>query len=137
MTANKHIKDPHPGEKYSIIDTYTEKYEGNFNDLNGNSKFLIFLDHLNSYEEFNVPHGSLYLTYDTNTVMISDVKLNHYLTKSWEEYKNRIYVRGEPGNRYWVRHIEDFFEINKDLLPYKEQLLKECSELKPKYNDHE
>lgn len=49
--------------------------------------------------------------------------LNHYFTKSWEEWCNRFLVRGDilPG----TRKIEDFFECNKDMLSKKDKLLKE------------
>ena len=132
MTASGHIKDPHPNQKYSIVKTYTNKMNYEFKDLNYNSKSLIFMNKLDSCEEFDSPHGPgpCIKSYT------SKFKLNHYLTKSWEEYKYRIFFRGEPANRNWTRHIEDFFEINKDLLPYKEQLLKESENLEYKYNDY-
>ena len=52
--------------------------------------------------------------------------INHYFTKSWEEWKTKILERGDayPGNR----KIFEFFEINKDMLPLKEQLMSEITE---------
>ena len=52
--------------------------------------------------------------------------LNHYFTKSWEEWKYKILERGDtfPGNR----KIEQFFLLNKDMLPIKEQLMSEVKE---------
>jgi hypothetical protein len=54
--------------------------------------------------------------------------INHYFTKSWEEWKIKILDRGDsfPGNR----KIEHFFQLNKDLLPMKEILLKEINNKK-------
>ena len=47
--------------------------------------------------------------------------LNHYFTKSWEEWKFKLLSRGDnfPGNR----KIEHFFHLNKDMLPLKNDLL--------------
>ena len=52
--------------------------------------------------------------------------LNHYFTKSWEEWKTKILDRGDvcPNNR----KIEEFFLYNTDMLPFKEQLLSEVTE---------
>ena len=54
--------------------------------------------------------------------------LSHYITKSWEEYLWKVYVRGmHTGNRH--RKDIDFFEINPDMdydecMKIKEQILK-------------
>ena len=49
--------------------------------------------------------------------------LNHYFTKSWEEWKTKILDRGDsmPGHR----KIEDFFQLNYDMLSLKNDLLLE------------
>jgi len=133
MTASGHIKDPHPNQKYSIVKTYTDKMNHEFKDLSYNSKSLIFMSKLDSWKEFDSPHGPG----PCMNSYTSKFKLNHYLTKSWEEYKNRIYVRGEPVNKYYSRKIEHFFEINNDLLSYKNELLKECDGLISKHNVYE
>lgn len=51
--------------------------------------------------------------------------LNHYFTKSWEEWKDKLLVRGDtaPGNR----KINQFFYLNKDLEDRKEELLLDLS----------
>lgn len=49
--------------------------------------------------------------------------LAHYFTKSWEEWLNRFLVR---GSLVWGhRKPEEFFEINKDMLPLKKTLMAE------------
>ena len=54
--------------------------------------------------------------------------LKHYVTKSWEEYLWKIYVRGmHCGNSH--RKDVDFFEINKDMLP----MYDECMAFKKEY----
>lgn len=48
--------------------------------------------------------------------------LSHYITKSWEEYIWKRYIRGmHSGDRH--RNDDDFFEINPDMLPLKEKLI--------------
>lgn len=48
--------------------------------------------------------------------------LSHYITKSWEEYIWKRYIRGmHSGDRH--RNDDDFFQINPDMLPLKEKLI--------------
>lgn len=48
--------------------------------------------------------------------------LKHYITRSWEEYLWKLYVRGmHCKDRH--RKINDFFEINKDMLSRRKELL--------------
>lgn len=49
--------------------------------------------------------------------------INHYVTKSWEDWVIQVMERGDvsAGNR----KIDKFFTINPDLLPQKENLLQE------------
>ena len=51
--------------------------------------------------------------------------LNHYFTKSWEEWKTKLLDRGDsfPGNR----KIMNFFQLNQDMLPLKNNLLLEIA----------
>lgn len=54
--------------------------------------------------------------------------LKHYVCRSWEEYLWKIYVRGmHCGNSH--RKDDDFFEINKDMLP----MYDECMAFKKEY----
>lgn len=46
--------------------------------------------------------------------------LNHYITKSWEEWCNRLFVRGL--NASLPRRVDEFFEYNPDMLCLKEEL---------------
>lgn len=47
--------------------------------------------------------------------------INHYFTKSWEEWKFKLLSRGDLGINN--RKITQFFCINKDMLPLKNDLL--------------
>lgn len=62
--------------------------------------------------------------------------INHYFTKSWEEWKIKILSRGDtlPGHR----KIVQFFELNPDMLPLKEKLMLDIEEqYKGEKNDKE
>lgn len=52
--------------------------------------------------------------------------IRHYFTKSWEEWKTKLLSRGDtlPGHR----KIEEFFEINPDMLHLKKELMDEVEE---------
>ena len=137
-TASGHIKDPYPNQKYSVVKTYTKVLYGynmrdklseyDYKDYNLQCKHLIYLYKLKNITDFHVPHGNACNEQE------SVFKLNHYLMKSWEEYKWRLFNKGEQV-KMWARRLEDFFELNQDLLPYKEELINECKELNYKYND--
>lgn len=49
--------------------------------------------------------------------------LKHYITKSFEEYIWKVYVRG-MHTKGAHRKMDDFFEINQDMLPMREELEK-------------
>lgn len=55
------------------------------------------------------------------TKVYDKMYLAHYITKSWEEYIWKRYVRGmHSGDRH--RSDNDFFEVNPDMLPMREEL---------------
>ena len=136
-TASGIIRDPYPGQSYSLFDTYKKTLNGynmpekltldyELRDYNLQGKHLIYLPKIKSIDYFSCPHGSI-------CYVISNFRLNHYLTKSWDEYKFRLFDRGEPIKEYG-RKIQDFFVINPDLIPYRDDLIKECESLTYKYN---
>lgn len=47
--------------------------------------------------------------------------INHYITKSWEEWVDKITKKGQIVSNY--RKLEDFFIYNEDLINKKEELL--------------
>ena len=47
-----------------------------------------------------------------NTATVDDIHINHYFTKSWEEWCNKLHKRGMFCK---YRKDEDFFELNPDL----------------------
>lgn len=53
--------------------------------------------------------------------------LNHYYTKSWEDYVDRMCKRGNMSNNY--RTFDTFFQVNPDMLDKREELLNEVRNL--------
>jgi len=49
--------------------------------------------------------------------------INHYYSKSWEDYLDRIFARGNMNNN--LRCLDLFFSVNPDMLPMKEKLVNE------------
>ena len=139
MTANGHIKDPHPGEIYSLINTYTNVCP-DIGDLNVNGKCCIFIKRVNlDTDIIYVPHWYGYCYYynsyfDNITELYPPFTLKHMLTKSWEEYCDRMFVRGEMNNYKYSKKMELFFEINPEFKDIQEELMsKETREYK--YNN--
>lgn len=55
--------------------------------------------------------------------------INHYFTKSWEEWCTRIFNRG--GTLKGHRTIDDFFIANPDMIPLKKELMESILDMKP------
>ena len=47
--------------------------------------------------------------------------INHFFTKSWEDWCDRIFSRGNMHNNY--RTLDTFFLYNKDMLPQKKDMI--------------
>lgn len=148
MTSNGYINDPYPNQKYSVLKTYKypliEDYQEYINrcnyqlqnnleidDYNLNTKNLIYLYKLNSDDEFkDIPHNAFLIT----NYVLSNYKLQHFVLKSFEEYKYKLFNKGEQINKYFSRKIDFFFKINKDLTQYKNICIKSCKNFIYKYN---
>jgi len=66
--------------------------------------------------------------HDRKTPVYGEIFLRHYITKSFEEYVNKVYIRGLFSK--WHRNYEDFFSLNPDMLDRKEELIKIGEKLK-------
>ena len=60
--------------------------------------------------------------------------INHYFTRSWEEWCNRFIIRGDiiSGNR----KLDEFFELNPDMLDMKNELMEKYKEYEEKYKNN-
>ncbi len=61
------------------------------------------------------------------------VCLNHYFTRSWEEWCDRFIKRGDIADKN--RKINQFFECNPDMLPMRHKLMEKYEEYKLNYEN--
>ena len=59
---------------------------------------------------------------DRKCICYDKMYLKHYVTRSWEEWVWKLYTRGMHCKDKH-RKIDDFFEINPDMKPMKEELI--------------
>lgn len=119
--ANGHITKP----VGSIMKNYTKIVPKTF-QLNHDCKSIVNCKLNLNLNWYRFCHSILGGIYPKSKQGVITAYINHYFTKSWEEWKYRMLKRGDlcPGNR----KILDFFIINKDLLHLKDQLLKEIKQ---------
>lgn len=70
---------------------------------------------------------------DLDKAVFKDLYIKHFITKSWEEYIYKICVRGDILKNN--RKIEEFFEVNEDMLPMKDELYLMIDDIKEKYTN--
>lgn len=75
------------------------------------------LSYNTNYKKMDIRYKLCEKTYDKAWI-------NHYFTKSWEEFLN-LRRRGDLSRNF--RKIELFFEVNKEFLPQKEELMKDLN----------
>lgn len=127
--ANGHINKP----DYSKVESFREYYtkECGYTEFDTKMHYInkkVINMHKISSKYRVLQHPPSMITY-TNTELIKDYKnptfnkiyLKHYITKSWEEYKWKLLTRGMCCKNH--RKIDDFFEMNTELLNVKEELI--------------
>ena len=77
-------------------------------------------------------HSKPIVSWDSED-MYTKCWLNHYITKSWEEWCNRLFERGQIIP---LRKPEDFFIYNPDMLSLKEELYKKNYFKSKNYTHH-
>lgn len=127
MGASGHVKKPESG----VVESYTVESElipiersYSFKSIANLSKEGLFID----------PHelvGAVNTDREASRVDLcyDKIWINHYFTKSWEEWCNRIFDRGatSPGHRT----LENFFQVNKDMEYLRKTLIESVSHKKP------
>ena len=125
--ANGYIQKPNYEGK-GLIGTYTKEISGKLPDKNDSLVKTCY--NLKLYDDrffYNQHHPNDKCNW-CNTDYKKDYKstynniyIRHYVTKSWEEYMWKIKIRGFTWGG--TRHLDTFFEINSDMLSFKQQLL--------------
>lgn len=116
MKCDGHIYHPNKGKKYSLIDTYkTYLCKNDFRKqiINCNEKF----NDLTSIQQFTgFPHRF------KEIYNFDNIKLKHFLHKSFEEWIYRLQYKGEIITANWNRKIDDWFIVNYEYKDMKETL---------------
>ena len=114
--ANGHIKKP----EGKVMDNYTKPVTSTFDYHWAYKSFMNCKNWTYWEKHLHKIHGAVFPLTEFG---IHKAYLNHYFTKSWEEWKFKLLSRGDnfPGHR----KINEFFHLNQDLLPIKNELLAE------------
>ena len=125
--ANGFINEPYHG-KYSLMDTYIDNIEpenlatyfSNNVSVNNYEIGKSFIRYKKLMDEgFEVcpgfPHWILPITESTLDGNSINVYINHYITKSFEEFYDRLKNKGEY-NKDFYRRLGDFFVLNPDMI---------------------
>ena len=117
--ASGHINKPEGG----VIENYTIESPNPF-DYWWSHKSFVNLKKYNGWQR-NI-HEVSNAAYPITDYGMHKAWINHYFTKSWEEWKTKLLSRGDvfPGNR----KIEQFFNFNPDMLDIKDELIKTITE---------
>lgn len=137
------IEAPHAG-KYSIFNTYIyeitkDKLSDSFNINISKNVYNLgksFIKYKDFKKEYNTKITDIEI-HDTfpyillkseNVVDLSDIGIfiNHYITKSFEEFYIKLKDKGEYDKEYY-RQLGDFFVLNPDLI-------KEIPKIEDKFN---
>lgn len=123
--ANGHLKRP----EGSVVENYTTHLpEGSL--LDGESitwavKSLVNVKNSSHQEAVIHVFSDCKLTNkldrSSNKLSFEKAWLNHYYTKSWEDYLNRIFSRGNMANNY--RCLDKFFTCNPDLKDKEKEMI--------------
>lgn len=120
--ANKHISRP----KGKVLDNYTTPFHDKYNYYKNDYC-------IKSFVNFNKCTGwesAIHKIKDGIYIDPEIATINHYFTKSWEDWKYRIFSRGDLFNGN--RTLDDFFKTNPELLPVRQELLSDLENLRPK-----
>ena len=122
--ANGHIEQP----TGNVLDNFTEKCDilERHKPDNSSCKLALNLKQLDiiltSFDQHRVFKGNWCNTEYENIpekITYKQIYIRHYITKSFEEYISKIFIRGQFFNS---KHLDDFFELNPKLAPIKDKL---------------
>lgn len=131
--ANEIIQKPDYKEK-GVIDTYTSEISGYIPTATPKS-YTKTCYNLHNYKQlyFGYSHQpSDFCNFcrtdfskDRITPIYDNIYIRHYITKSWEEYVNKVNIRGFLYGK--IRTYDFFFEVNSDMLYLKDKLISELN----------
>ena len=112
--ASGHIKKP----EGKVMDNYKKYVTSPFDYRWSHKSFVNLKKYIKWDNQIHKVDGGVY---SLNKFGVHKAWINHYFTKSWEEWKTKILERGDvtPGNR----NITHFFNLNVDMNSIKNELL--------------
>lgn len=123
-TANGHIKCP----KGNVVDNYTEftnnTIDGNKIITQWNKKSLVNIHMASTFLTNHCIKDGVDIDYSNNInnkLLYKKAWLNHYFTKSWEDFCYRMETRGNMSNNN--RTYDQFFDINTNMNKLKKELI--------------
>lgn len=118
--ASGHLERPQCG----VIEAYTETCPFLEQDVNGwNCKSLVNLRANKGLWSLHHGNGGVCTNLSTsiNTPVYGKAWINHYFTKSWEDWLDRIYKKG--GTMKGHRTLAQFFEANPSMEHLRDELI--------------
>lgn len=121
--ANGHIKRP----EGKVMDNYTQVVEDNddnmLDSIKWNKKSVVNCHVAVDFLNIHLIKGGVDINYNGNKLAPKVFKkawINHYFSKSWEDYLDRIFNRGNLNNH--LRCLDQFFDQNPDMADKKIEL---------------
>lgn len=128
MGASGHIKRPDCG----VVQAYTQEEVAVEKDKSFFWKSFCNLSKWRGIEKVHDAIGAVNTNHneDWSEWRYDKAWINHYFTKSWEDWCDRIYKRGDVNTGH--RRLIDFFEANPSMEYLKKELLNKVSHLIPR-----
>jgi hypothetical protein len=123
--ANGHVKRP----EGKVVDNYTTHLpEGSKIDEGGttewNIKSLTNIKLVGEQRAVHVFGGCVFTdhkSFKDGDMTYGKAWINHYFTKSWEDYCDRMFSRGNMHNNY--RCFDKFFKVSPEFMPKKKEMV--------------
>ena len=127
MGASGHIDRPNNG----VIKAYTEVVDFLKQDYGWCYKSFCNMKKWKGMKHLHLANGAVNTNhnYDTYEILWDKVSLDHYFSKSWEDWCDRIFNRGGTLNGH--RTLDLFFDINKSMQHLKKELIDSVSDRIP------
>ena len=119
--ANGHLKRP----EGNVVDNYTKPMPDQFviDSTNCNVKSLVNVSKCNNVH-IHISDGCVATDHEKlkyKQLCFSKAWINHYFTKSWEDYLDRIFARGNMQNNF--RCLDKFFKCNPELKSKEKEMI--------------
>ena len=127
--ANGIIDNP----KSDLLTTYTTISEDDYHDIGWKYKSIVKMNSDSYFISCHEIAGGITtdLSSSKYDITYSKAWINHYFTKSWEEWCYRFIGKENTGLN--SRNLEEFFVYNKDMLPIKTKLYSKYREYRKQF----